>query len=434
MLSSSFLDIAIGIVFVFLLLSLIASTINEIILSFLNMRGKTLLRGLETLLNDTGLKADGLVARVYNHGQVFGLFEGNFEPQKPSKLPSYIPPKNFAAALLDVVLEAAAALPVTSPPVLVPTSPPMPTPEQVAQAAAQAAQQAAEVAGRLSMLGSPPTPPDQVAAAQAAAIKAAAVARMASLRLAAIKLAGNEATRKVGVPLLSMINSAATDMAALEKSVEAWYNSAMDRVSGWYRYHTQKVLLGIGILLAIGLNADTVNIVQQLSKNPTLRESVVAAAQAAAAEKKSEQTNKASQGSASGQGSNPSPDQASSPDQNHPPNNPPKEEKSDQGAGPDLGKQVQNVSEQISKVQGLGIPLGWPPLKPLKPNEHVGWFCRAWQDARPVLERPTTYIGWLLTAIAVSLGAPFWFDMLNKIMVVRSTIKPGEKSSPGRKK
>jgi hypothetical protein len=36
--------------------------------------------------------------------------------------------------------------------------------------------------------------------------------------------------------------------------------------------------------------------------------------------------------------------------------------------------------------------------------------------------------GWLLTALAVSLGAPFWFDTLNKIMVVRSTVKPSEKS------
>jgi hypothetical protein len=36
--------------------------------------------------------------------------------------------------------------------------------------------------------------------------------------------------------------------------------------------------------------------------------------------------------------------------------------------------------------------------------------------------------GWLLTAIAMTLGAPFWFDTLNKFMVVRSTIKPQEKS------
>jgi hypothetical protein len=36
--------------------------------------------------------------------------------------------------------------------------------------------------------------------------------------------------------------------------------------------------------------------------------------------------------------------------------------------------------------------------------------------------------GWLLTALAISLGAPFWFDLLNKIMVIRSTVKPHEKS------
>lgn len=44
------------------------------------------------------------------------------------------------------------------------------------------------------------------------------------------------------------------------------------------------------------------------------------------------------------------------------------------------------------------------------------------------LQRPGTWLGWLITAVAISLGAPFWFDMLNKIMVVRSTVKPREKS------
>ena len=36
--------------------------------------------------------------------------------------------------------------------------------------------------------------------------------------------------------------------------------------------------------------------------------------------------------------------------------------------------------------------------------------------------------GWLITALAVMLGAPFWFDVLNKFMVIRSTVKPREKS------
>jgi hypothetical protein len=33
-----------------------------------------------------------------------------------------------------------------------------------------------------------------------------------------------------------------------------------------------------------------------------------------------------------------------------------------------------------------------------------------------------------MTALAIALGAPFWFDVLNKFMVVRSTVKPREKS------
>jgi hypothetical protein len=36
--------------------------------------------------------------------------------------------------------------------------------------------------------------------------------------------------------------------------------------------------------------------------------------------------------------------------------------------------------------------------------------------------------GWLLTIFGISLGAPFWFDVLNKFIVVRATVKPTEKS------
>jgi hypothetical protein len=43
-------------------------------------------------------------------------------------------------------------------------------------------------------------------------------------------------------------------------------------------------------------------------------------------------------------------------------------------------------------------------------------------------------LGWLITGIAISLGAPFWFDLLNKFMIVRSTVKPTEKSPPDKSK
>ncbi|MCX7250382.1 MAG: hypothetical protein NTX37_02565, partial [Burkholderiales bacterium] len=32
--------------------------------------------------------------------------------------------------------------------------------------------------------------------------------------------------------------------------------------------------------------------------------------------------------------------------------------------------------------------------------------------------------GWLLTALATMLGAPFWFDILSRVMTVRATLKP----------
>jgi hypothetical protein len=37
-------------------------------------------------------------------------------------------------------------------------------------------------------------------------------------------------------------------------------------------------------------------------------------------------------------------------------------------------------------------------------------------------------LAWILTIGAISLGAPFWFDTLNKIIVLRATVKPEEKS------
>ena len=387
MLGSSFLDIAIGIVFVFLLLSLIASTVNEIILSFLNERGKKLLLGLQTLLSDTGAKVNGvaevngLVEKIYNHGQIYGLFKGPFDAKKPDNLPSYIPATNFVMALLDVVPAAAAELPTPDPP------------PAALQAAEQAAQRATDLATKMA---------NQLAAAedggpadaQAAAARAAAAAKVACLRLAALKLADHDATKKVGIPLLAMIEVAASDVDTLKAHVEDWYNSAMDRVSGWYKYHTQTMLFFIGLVLALALNADTIRIVQQLSKNPTLRESIIAAAQSAASAQ-----SKTNQGNGS--------DQANIPNQ------------------------LTDLSTKINGVEELGIPLGWPPPAAIT---NLGLLRRVWQSARPILERPSTYLGWLLTAIAVSLGAPFWFDMLNKIMIVRSTVKPGEKSQPAKDK
>ncbi len=331
MFGSSIIDIAIGVGFVYLLLSLIASTINEIILSLLNMRGKDLLRGLKTLLDDE--HAEGLVKDLYNHGLIFGLFRGSFDPKKTGELPSYIPRSNFVMALLDVA---------------------------------------------------------RVTAGQPITVQEDAAATMASLKAAAQKLAGDTKTAKVGKPLVSMIDIAGTDLTKLRKSVGDWYDSAMDRVSGAYKYRTQKILFVLGLILAAGLNANTVTIIRQLSTDSTLRQSIVAAAQS--------------------------------------------EKQPDGMAGQPRRDQIRQVEGQVSQLGNIGIPVGWagawPPCKPpcegcaapcTGPHSFGGWLAY-WARS---------FGGWLLTAIAISLGAPFWFDLLNKFMIVRSTVRPSEKSGEG---
>ncbi len=325
MFGSSVLDIAIGVVFLFLLLSIFATAINEIIFSFLNMRGRGLLWGIATLLDDDG--KTGLVTEIYNHGQVFGLFEGNFDPRKLGNLPSYIPSRNFALALLDTVAhpfaEPAKAQPGAAPPTGDATEVPTPTAQE------------------------------RIVLTQA-------------FKLAAENMAKNKTTEKVGKPLVSMITMAGNDAAKVQKSVEDWYNSGMDRVSGWYKYKTQWMLLFIGLVMAVAINADSIHIVKQLSQDSTMRASIVAAAESA----RDPQVNK----------------------------------------GKSTQERINAAISSFSKINNLGVPLGW---------HHGDWS---------VDSAPNVIVGWLLTAIAISLGAPFWFDVLNKIMVIRSTVKPREKS------
>lgn len=86
------------------------------------------------------------------------------------------------------------------------------------------------------------------------------------------------------------------------------------------------------------------------------------------------------------------------------------------------------LNDNLDRIQSLGLPIGWQQAPPQ---------CSIWapnqcfNDSRDFLLK---LLGWLITGIAISLGAPFWFDLLNKFMIVRSTVKPTEKSPPDKSK
>ena len=71
--------------------------------------------------------------------------------------------------------------------------------------------------------------------------------------------------------------------------------------------------------------------------------------------------------------------------------------------GQPLGGDLDVIEDRLEE---LGLPLGWGAL----PQGPVAWTAKV--------------AGLLFTTIALSLGAPFWFDLLNRVMGVGSSGRP----------
>jgi hypothetical protein len=60
----------------------------------------------------------------------------------------------------------------------------------------------------------------------------------------------------------------------------------------------------------------------------------------------------------------------------------------------------------------------------------IGWGDGAAASPHEPTFSPLRILGWVLTALALSLGAPFWFDLLNRLISVRHGMrKPDPKPS-----
>lgn len=113
MLGSTILETAVGLILIFLLMSLICSALREAFESMMKQRALDLQCGIRELLQDRD--GHGLAKELYSHPLVYGLFTGEYKPihttsvtrwfLRGGKLPSYIPSSNFARALLDLEMQ-----------------------------------------------------------------------------------------------------------------------------------------------------------------------------------------------------------------------------------------------------------------------------------------------------------------------------------------
>jgi len=300
MFGSQILDVVIGIVFIYLLLSLICSALNELVSGIFSMRAKNLEQGIRNLLNDP--EFTGYAKDFYNHPLIKSL-------ERKGKTPSYVPSRTFALVLMDVVGSAE------------------------------------------SGSGSK---------------------RFKSFRSTVAKITNNNLKRI----LLVFIDEAENNLNKLVENIGEWFDNAMQRVSGWYKRKAQLIILFLALALCLLFNADTLMIANSLSHDAAMRNAVVLVAE----------------------------EYARQPLSTKPDEKPSKESLAAEEKI--LLTRISQVREQIEKLQ---LPIGWTKMSGdprAIPSNFPSWLAKI--------------LGILFTTIAVSLGAPFWFDVLNKFVNLRS--------------
>ena len=216
MFNSDTLEVAIGMAFLFLTMSLICTAIQEWIEGVMKWRAMDLERGLRVLLDD---EHGQFTQRLYAHPLITSLYQGRYDaaklwrsPLTPGlgakhmrlharrQLPSYMPAERFVDALLDLVARGDA-----------PTTEAVPLSAQTLRA-------------QLPGLASP----------------------------------------HLQRVLQWALDRSGDDLDAARQHLSHWFDGTMDRASGWYKRRTQAVLFTLGLVAAVALNIDALHVMNRL--------------------------------------------------------------------------------------------------------------------------------------------------------------------------
>lgn len=191
--------------------------------------------------------------------------------------------------------------------------------------------------------------------------------------------------------VLTALGTAGQDLALVRAALEDWYDGTMDRVSGWYARRTDRILALIGFGAAVFFNVDAITVAQHLISDKALRMAAVSSAMTIVS------------AGPSGEGA--------------------------------AATAADEFAARAQMLEAIGFPMGWQAdgwylsPKPQTCRRAVGEGARPGSSVCDIRSGwLTAFFGWVITALAIMLGAPFWFDVLNRFMVVRSTVKPKEKS------
>jgi hypothetical protein len=310
MFNSEVLEVAIGLVFVYLLLCLLCSGIKEAVARLMAWRSKTLEQALKKLFNNPELLKEfyqNSLLRELHLDKWYHKILGFLPVFKQQGKPTSISSQSFVTVLSEYLLKNARDL---------------------------SREEIENLANEL---------PD------------------GDLKKALLTIFNSIETG---------VNKVEDFLARLKEGVSTWFDQKMEQLTAWYKRKAKACIFIIAVLVVSFLNIDTFMIANSLYHNSELRNSVVNAA----AEMAKDETSPTAY----------------------------------------TGKVRDMIDDFYGDFQVMGLPIGWAPGQPGEENKDPravpvdfrGWFFKV--------------LGLLLTAIAVTLGAPFWYQKLQALLRMRS--------------
>jgi len=200
------------------------------------------------------------------------------------------------------------------------------------------------------------------------------------------------------------------------QELEEEFNETMDRVSGWYTRQTKLTLFIIGFFLAMGANIDIIGYADRLLSDESLRNKAEIYAQLLGASNRQQQE----QGMAENRGKETPPAAG--------------DEDRDPGISPE------SLQALVVELDSLDVRIGWCAPYSTAPNDTQAasdttqaasdtapdrsdrsqGLCRAGEE----LHWPPSasqIVGWFLIGFGVTLGGQFWFNLLKKLLDLRTS-------------
>jgi hypothetical protein len=338
------LDVAIGLFFIYLILSLLTSGIQELIATVLEWRAKQLKEAIQILLGDneandpSAKQAQKIANKLWNHPLIRSLNQRKII--RGSVGPSYISSKMFAATLLEIL----------------------------------------QTEYNFNASG---TIDDIVQSIKENKTLDEAIQK-----------------RILSIALIAQRKASASEkgIKSLEEEIRIWFDQSMERASGVYNRNVKGVTFLIGLVVTLALNADTFYILGSLNKDAALRSSINQVISEVISNNKKQIDECLSEAN-----------------------------KLDKPLEK-LTQQNQCFEDINTSLDNITMPLGWSTMeqfnKQVNPRYPATPQLRDW-----VFGIIKLIFGWLLSAAAIAMGAPFWFDLLGKFINVRNAGQVPESKS-----